>query len=1439
MLATCTASEVATNVPQYLVQGDKRPHVNLTLKSGKRLRALIDTGAQISCISETDFFNLQEPMLHSKQHGPVKGVSGNMMQIIGSTQVSFQIDNVTSACEFSVVKGFKSKPILGCDWLESNNVNIECSKQGNCVKAINNIPLESAVSSVIPVIESNVHNRNSKQINKKLFTGIKFKSWKSDLIENIRCFTNSDTLKAYEKDFFFASAVRETIVEPMSVRKVEIIVNNVQELEPECDSGIIDNFSTLISDLSVIPSQVTLGHSSTAHIFVANTGYTSKIISRRAKVGIFESSNEVCSQKLSSEYLHSLKMTLQQSTRVEQSSRVPQVAQNTFEQIPKEKQDLIEECLKKTNLPSDQKSKLRQFLTGFHDIIAKDAFDIGKAKFFNHKILPKTNEPVFRKQFRIADCHHDFINEYVSELLKMGVIRESSSPYNAPIFVVKKKADENAKLTQKFRLVNDLRALNNEVFEDRYSIREVNQCIAEIGKRGSKIFTAIDLVSSFWQLPLHESSMPLTAFTVPGKGHFEFTRAPMGLNSSPAGFSRVIDSVFRGLLHTACFIDDILVHSTNFDNHLKDLAESFSRLRFHGFKINLLKCSFCAEETNYLGFRLTKQGILPGKDKVKAISQFPMPDSIKTLRSFLGLVNYFRGHIANYTQIAGHLTVLLRKDSDWKGGPLPDKAKAAFQVLKTALSSEPVMAYPQPNSQFILTTDAATGTDEIVGGFGAVLSQNQNGEEKIIAYASRALRNHEKNYSPFLAEMAASVYGIEEFSHFLKGRKFTLRTDHKPLEKLSTMHKKTLSRLGEIMNEYHFSVEYLPGPNNVIADALSRNPLPVEALAMDQEELSCAQMADPLLCDLFKFVKFGKLPADRLQAEKIKRLGLKAILDDNILYVYNSVQNVKVLALCVPKQLTHELMKAYHTHPLTGHKSFDKTLLRIQSNYFWPTLTRDVRDFCQSCFQCQLSKMPHQQRVKLPLHLPEIPDAPNVRVHSDLFGPLKASEGGHKYIITFTDSFSKLVELTAIPDKSAPTVAKAFYEKWICRYGAPIQFVSDQGREFTNSILTSLCHLLNITKSRTSAYCPQSNGQAEVFNKEIRKYLTCFLENKTLDWEELLPPLAFSYNTCINKATAQTPFFLTYLHQANMPFDLLHPKPLYTRDYAVQAFRNLQDCYQKVMDFNATYREGLKRYFDLHTKEKLFSEGQQVLVYFPPRVLQGNVKFIRPWKGPYYVTKILGETNIEIKKSLSQKKGDVIHVNRAKHFVQGETYTDADLSQSVKRVKDQVFLRDQIDDSLESGSSYALPDRVGDNRSLSHNDKSRFDRGVQLSHSPGTTNSPAKTGHPKVGISPCPAESDILENQNQDIPSPTMSEPSDSDSGSEEEEEIIFNFQARQPTLPNENRQESNTNHHIPESSQNTDSQGPAFNTRRKYPNLTVDMSIPSIPIERRTTSKK
>jgi len=1433
------STEVATQSSrsQFLIQGDPRPHLNLELGPSQYLRALVDTGAQISCISESDFFKLNEPLLVPKRKlSPIKGVSGSRLEVIGSVSVPFKIGSLFSNCEFSVVKNFHTRPILGCDWLASHNVKIGCSPQGNFVESIDNQALEGVSSvGILSVANGNVNkqrdicaNKNMSACSKRhelgahtIFQGKgRFKMWKSDLHEEISSLTNTvenDKLK------FFAYCSEQCLVEPLTVKKIRVHIKNENNFEPDNFQGVIDNFPKLINNLYVVPARISLTDGAATYVYVANTDTVSKTLKRHAKVGSYESMDLLLSQELSSSYLESLKSV--------HPPQVETVSQGSTHPVPQEKFDLISQCLLKTNLTGDKLGKLKNLLLEYSDIIAQDAYDIGKAKYFQHKILPKSEQPIYRKQFRIADCHQQFVNEYVSELLKMGVIQESFSPYNAPIFVVKKKAAEDAKLTQKFRLVQDLRELNSNVFEDRYSIREVDSCIAEIGKSKSKIFTAIDLVSSFWQLPLHTSSRPLTAFTVPGRGHFEWTRAPMGLNSSPAGFSRVIDCVFKGLKHTVCYLDDIMCHSPDFYSHLRDLHECFGRIRYHGFKINIVKSSFCAEETNYLGFRLTKEGVLPSKDKSLAIKEFPEPSDIKSVRSFIGLVNYFRGHIPHFTQLSGHLTALLRKDASWKSGPLPDRAKQAFEVLKTALSSDPIMAYPMADCQFILTTDAATGTDEIVGGFGAVLSQIQEGSERIIAYASRTLRKHEKNYSPFLAEMAASVYGIEEFSHFLRGRKFILRTDHKPLESLSKMHKKTLSRLGEVMNEYNFVVEYLPGQSNVVADCLSRNPLFVDALAMDNEEMACAQLADILLCQVFKYIKFQKLPDERSQAERVKLLASKAILDDGVLYMYNKVHNVKVLVLCVPKTLQREVIKAYHTHQLTGHKSFDKTLNCIQMKYFWPSMTNDIQAFCKACVSCQLSKTSNTHKQKVPLQLPEIPDQPNFRIHSDLFGPLKSLEGDKKYIMTLTDSFSKMVELVALPDKSAPTIAKAFFERWICRYGAPLQFVSDQGREFTNSVLQALCDLMNIEKSRTSGYCPQSNGQAEVFNKEIRKYLTCFLENRTLEWEDLLPPLAFSYNVCINKATAQSPFFLTYLHQANLPFDLLNPKPLYSRNYAVEAFRNLQDCYRKVLEHNATYREGLKRYFDIRSRQKIFEEGEQVLVYFPPRVLQGNPKFIRPWKGPFYVSKVLGHTNVEVKKSLSEKTGNVVHLNRVKPFIQGEEYNDADLFFSGNKAKGQLFLPEQIHDNLRDSLESDRPS--GKVRQSEEHSRQLLKLGPSLSYS-----SPKYEAKDYVSSQSIPTQNKSavgthFEAQDDDIDEDVETHSDIDPEVVESDDESEITFHPRK--VRNKNLQGDSQESRRKED--NSQDLGPAFRTRYKNPQVLIDISTPRVPIERKQAS--
>jgi hypothetical protein len=271
-------------------------------------------------------------------------------------------------------------------------------------------------------------------------------------------------------------------------------------------------------------------------------------------------------------------------------------------------------------------------------------------------------------------------------------------------------------------------------------------------------------------------------------------------------------------------MDDLLIHSDTHEWHLQILEQVLERLQQNHLKINLEKCIFSNKEVSYLGFTLTLQGIKPGKNKLKAIQTAKAPADVKTIRSFMGLCNFFQIHIKDFTVIAAPRFKLTRKDSGYKGGPLPEAAMDTFITLRKQLISEPVMAFPQLDRQYILITDAATGTTDTPGGLGAILTQvDKDGKFYAISFASHQLKNHEKNYSPFLLEAAAAVWGMDHFNEYLKGKKFILYTDHKPLEILGHLQSKTINRFQTALLEHDFIIQYKKG-SNMPADYLSRLP---------------------------------------------------------------------------------------------------------------------------------------------------------------------------------------------------------------------------------------------------------------------------------------------------------------------------------------------------------------------------------------------------------------------------------------------------------------------------------------------------------------------------------------------------------------------------------------------------------------------------------------
>ncbi len=331
-------------------------------------------------------------------------------------------------------------------------------------------------------------------------------------------------------------------------------------------------------------------------------------------------------------------------------SKIPDITRTKFSR---------DEIARRCNLqvPEEYQEMYINILFKHQDAISLDKYDLGLAKNYKHKIHLKNEDLVYREQFKIPEAHHQFIEQTLEEWLKLGVVQRLDSLYNSPIFCVPKKQGQG------LRIVQDFRELKQNLHIDKYSMKEITECIGDIGRANSKIFSTLDLTSGFWQMKLDKKSQPLTAFTIPGKGQFHWITSPMGLLGCPASFQCLMEGVLWNLQNGTVYIDDLLVHSDTHDRHLQILEQVLERLSQNHLKINLDKCIFGNQEVPYLGFTLTPEGIKPGKNKLKAIQTAKLPNNIKTIRSFIRLCNFFKTHIKDFAIIAAPLFQLTRKDS--------------------------------------------------------------------------------------------------------------------------------------------------------------------------------------------------------------------------------------------------------------------------------------------------------------------------------------------------------------------------------------------------------------------------------------------------------------------------------------------------------------------------------------------------------------------------------------------------------------------------------------------------------------------------------------------------------------------------------------------------------------------------------------------------------
>ena len=899
--------------------------------------------------------------------------------------------------------------------------------------------------------------------------------------------------------------------------------------------------------------------------------------------------------------------------------------------------------MEKMNLdvPDTYRQKFIDLLLRHHDVFSENKYDLGRAKHFMHEIALRTEEPVYIKQFKIPDAHREEVEKHVGEWLKLGVIQPTRSKFNSPIFVVAKK---NGGL----RIVQDFRGLNENTMVDKYSMKDVGECIGEIGRSNSTIFSTLDLTAGFWQMLLHPKCRPYTAFTLPGRGQFQWVTSPMGLLGCPASFQRLMESVMKDIDNVIVYIDDLLAHTSTYEEHLLVLDAIFTNLSIHGLKVNLEKCHFGCKKVAYLGFHLTEEGIKPGSDKLKTVAAANPPTNVHEIRQFLGLCNFFRTHVRNFAQISAPLTALTRKDSAWKSGPLPEDARIAFRELQSYLCSEPVVDYPRRNRPYALITDAALGDDKSPGGLGAILTQvDEQGEYRVISYASRKLQTHEKNYTPFLLEMQAAIWGMDHYSTYLRGRHFTLFTDHKPLEKLGKVHTRTLNRLQEAMNHFDFEIVYKKG-SEMPADFLSRHA--VSAISWESTHLKEEQEKDVFIKALKDFLLNRTLPSDPRHQQLIRHFSFNCFIEDDLVWVrIKRYQSPSRVVLFLPQTMIHSAISDAHGQHLTGHDGSFKTKERLLQCYYWPGMDKDIIDHIQRCHKCQVRKNDHRPPPALLTPLPQ-PTEINMRIHADLHGPLKTSGNYKKYILVITDAFTKYVELVAIDNKEAVTVTEAIFRRWICRYGVPLEIITDQGKEFCNKLSDELYKLLQTKHLTTSSRHPACNAQAEVANKTIAKYLNSFVDDTTLDWEIYLAPLMFCYNTSFHRSIKNTPYFLTYGQEPRLP-NLPTPdlrRKFYGESSSAELYQTMMFARDTARRYNEEASDNYKSYYDKKAAPHNYKVHQLVLLD-EHSFLGLNTKLAPKWSGPHRITKVKNETNVEL--LLKNNKRIIVHVNRIKPYI--------------------------------------------------------------------------------------------------------------------------------------------------------------------------------------------